>query len=272
MKRTVKETIKQFSFSAMRLWGTYFTKHSVKSYECDSVGNLRAPIIMNLFQNTAELHISSIGLGVEFCRELDLAWVASKYHIKIHRYPQAKEKIRIKTWMSAKSPVVVTKQFAVFDQKGDIIIKASSQWSLISFSKRKLVSLSDNLPWFRIINISLLMQAKALLRIIKLPKNDTFPKIKAVEDKQFEARQSVKREHIDFNKHVNNAFYLKWAIESAEQKFEGNHQPAEIRIDFKKEAVYGEVVTISTQIDELDSLHIIATEEKELARVQIRWV
>lgn len=272
MKRSAKEAIKQLAFNAMRLWGMCYAKHSVKSYECDSNGNMRVSILMNLFQNTAEMHISKIGLGVEFCRELDLAWVASKYHIKIHRYPVAKEKIKIKTWMAAKTTAVVTKQFAIFGQDGEMIVKASSQWSLISFSKRKLVSLTDNLPWFRLRKASLWTEAKALVKLAKIPKLDVFAKIKNVEVKDFQLEFPVKREHIDFNKHVNNAFYLMWAVESADEKYyEGNHHPVEIRIDFKKEALYGEMVNVQTQIDELDSTHVIQTENKELARVQITW-
>lgn len=234
-------------------------KHCVKSYECDSDGRLKLLSLMNLLQEVAEKHIALLGLGVDFCRELGFAWVATKYNIKINRYPLSKEKIKIVTWCSERPALTAIRDTVIVDGKGKILVQVSSQWSLISITKRRLVSIAATLPRYRVLN--------------RKNFEDPFKRIKMFEKGETTKEFLVKRDYIDFNKHVNNALYPVWATEAVESQLGIVANPVEININFRKEALYGEKIRVETQKKGMTTLHRIQTAdgERDLSFIRIQW-
>lgn len=127
-------------------------EYHVKSYECDRNGTLRLLTLMNIFQDTADTHASLLGVGIEHCLAHGLAWVGSNYQIEIERMPAWHEKITVESWPAAEKKLGAVRDFVIRDEKGTPIIRASSQWVLIDFVKKRPVSLRDNLPQYRVID------------------------------------------------------------------------------------------------------------------------
>ncbi|MBP5352202.1 MAG: acyl-[acyl-carrier-protein] thioesterase, partial [Alphaproteobacteria bacterium] len=84
---------------------------------------------------------------------------------------------------------------------------------------------------------------------------------------------SVRFDDIDVNEHVNNSIYPLWASESVAPNFRKTHLPAQIEVAFKKEALYGEKVTVSTIMNDDVSGHVIRDKNSgdELALCRIKW-
>ena len=122
-------------------------EYHVKSYECDRNGTLRLLTLMNIFQDTADTHASLLGVGIEHCLAHGLAWVGSNYQIEIERMPAWHEKITVESWPAAEKKLGAVRDFVIRDEKGTPIIRASSQWVLIDFVKKRPVSLRDNLRY-----------------------------------------------------------------------------------------------------------------------------
>jgi acyl-ACP thioesterase len=230
----------------------------IKSYECDKNGDLRIITLMNIFQDTADSHAGTMGVGLSHCLEHGLAWVGSAYHIKIGRLPKIHDKITIKTWPSLKNKLTAIREFEVTNEAGEKLIAASSQWVLLSAEKRRPVSLADNLPPF----------TNHPVRAI----DTDFSKIEEADRIDFSKPFYVRFDDIDINNHVNNAVYPLWATEGVPTDFRMAHAPAALEISFKKEGLFGEAIKVLTRIDGLTTLHSIrGGDDRELARVRIGW-
>ena len=239
--------------------GKFIREYKLRSYECDRNGTLRIVALMNIFQDVADSHASLLGIGIEHCLQHGLAWVGSNYHIKIERMPAWHEQITVCTWPSAEKKISAIRDFEVRDEQQNIIIRASSQWVLIDFAKKRPVSLRDNLPDYQPI------EERAL--------DSDFPRIESLQRNDVQKIFEVRYDDIDVNTHVNNAVYPLWATESVTNDFRLTHQPEEIEIAFKKESLYGENIESDTQIDENISLHslIAGDDRREVARLKITW-
>lgn len=235
-------------------------EYIIRSYECDKNNRLRLVTLMNIFQDMADSNAEQMGLGLTFCREHGLAWVGSNYKIVIEQLPQLHEKIKIVTWPAVEKKLGAIRDFMVVNEKGETIIRATSQWILINFTKKRPVSLRDNIPDYNAIDE----------RILAEEFNEKMTDLERIDCKaEFVARF----DDIDINNHVNNAVYPLWASESVEKDFRENHMVQEVEIAFKKECHWGEKVLVETQISGSHTLHSIKslTDERELARVKIIW-
>jgi len=234
-------------------------EYSICSYECDAKGTLRLVSLMNMFQDAADTHAEILGVGIEHCIEHGLAWFGSNYHIKIFRMPSWHEKMQIITWPSQEKKIGAVRDFEVVDESGKVVIVASSQWILIDFAKKRPLSLRENLPDYEVV------EERSL--------ETSFPRIDLPEKVTFRKSFAVRYDDIDVNGHVNNAVYPLWATEAMEKKFRLENRPSEIEIAFKKETLYGDVVNVSTQVDDLISLHEMTAgdDNHEIARLRIVW-
>ena len=82
--KKIKINVKTIVFCIkQRLFSRFTETHRVKNYECGKDGKIKITFIMNLLQDVSENHVSFLGIGVDYCRQQHLAWVASKYRINI---------------------------------------------------------------------------------------------------------------------------------------------------------------------------------------------
>ena len=239
----------------------YANEYNIRSYECDRNNNLRILTLMNIFQDMADNHAKQMGLGLEYVLSKGFAWVGTNYALDIERLPQMHENIRIETWPSEEKRVGAIRDFEVFSEGGKSIIRASSQWVLIDFKKKRPIGLRENLPEYAV------LPERAL--------TTEFPKLPEVERVDEETKFRVRFDDIDINKHVNNAVYMLWASEAVNPEFRLEYNPKHIEISFKKEGHMGEKIKVITQCEGLHTFHSIRTydsdDERELARAYIEW-
>lgn len=234
-------------------------EYLIRSYECDKDSNLRIVTLMNIFQDAADSNAKELGVGFDFCIENGLAWVGSNYRIIIDRLPKMHEKILVESWPAEQKLLGAVRDFLVYDESGNIIIRASSQWILINFEKKRPVALKDYLPKYNIIS------ERAI--------DDDFAKMENLEKIDCERKFLVRYDDIDLNNHVNNAVFPLWAFEAIDYDFRDNYVPCDIAILFKKECMLGEKVMVHTQSQEFTTLHSITAmnDNRELARIRICW-
>lgn len=237
----------------------YKKEYVVKSYEADCHGFLRLLTLMNLLQDAATESANILGFGFEKCAELGLTWFGSDYFIQIDRLPKMGESFVIETWPAETKLWGAIRDFLIYDDNGKVIIKVSSQWVLIDIARKRPVMLSKYFPDYTPLN-------ERALPI-------DFMKIKEPDNFEREDEFNVRFDDIDINNHVNNAIYPLWASECAETDFRLTHIPAEIEINFKKSAVYGDKIAVLTAKDGEDTFHSIRESDKttELSRCRIKW-
>lgn len=235
--------------------------YTIRSYECDRNNQLRIVTLMNIFQDMAYAQVTQMGFGLRFCLKNKVTWVGTNYAIEIDRLPKMDENIRIETWPSGEKKLSMTRDFEVFGGDGQSIIRASSQWVMVDFVKRRTVVLKERLPEYN------LVENRAL-------KTD-FPKIRELERVDYQAKFRVRYDDIDLNRHVNNGVYVLWACEAVDSGFRIKHTPRYIEIAYKKEGYLGEKIMVNTEYDGLTALLSINTYDgnnnRELARATVVW-
>lgn len=234
-------------------------EYLIRSYECDKHGNLRLVTMMNIFQDISDIHAAEMGLGLDYCLSRGLAWIGADYHIIINRFPRLHQKITVRSWPAVEKKLGAYRDYIIEDENGEIMVKASCQWILINFHRKRPVALRENLPQYQAIN------ERAI--------ETDFPKIENLSRVDYNIDFKIRFDDIDFNNHVNNAVYPLWASEALPESFRDEHYPHEIKISFKKEALLGENVHVETEIENKSSLHKITSlsDNRELARVKIHW-
>ena len=223
-------------------------------YECDKNGEIRIVTLMNILQNIAQMHIAQLGYGVEEFAKKSLVWVTAKYHVVVKQPPKTNEEIKILTWISGTRATSAIREFLITNQNGDVLVEVLSKWALIDMIRGR----PAKIPECELLEKNLFQTTFTLPNISQADLVKEFP---------------VMHDNIDFNQHVNNSLYPLWASESVGTEFRAKHSPKEIIISFQKEALLGETISVSTQLIELDSVHVITSKKdgRELSKVAIKW-
>ena len=231
----------------------------VKSYEADAHGFLRIVTLMNILQDAADGSAIELGFGFEDCWKKGVSWVGSNYLIEITSLPKIHEKFVVETWPAEAKLWGAIRDFVIYNEAGDILIKASSQWVLIDINRKRPVPLAKHFENYKAV------EERAIN--IEFSRTDDFT------NPETEQKFVVRFDDIDINRHVNNAIYPLWASESVGSDWRNNHTPARIELWFKKEALFGQTIAVLTKIKGNTSFHSITDEakENELARCNIEW-
>lgn len=171
------------------------------SYETDFTGKLSLFSLFNHFQDIAGKHAEQIGVGFDYLRSKNLAWMLSRIILKISYLPEWGERVVLKTWPKGIEGLFAMRDFSLISLSGEIMISATSAWLLVDLTKNRPSRL-ENLP----VNLKFTGAPSAIEEIpgkIKLPE-----KLVGL----FE--HNVLNSDIDINQHVNNANYAKWIFDS----------------------------------------------------------
>ena len=200
-------------------------QYLIRSYEGDQNNNLRLVTCMNILQDAATTDADRRGFGMEFCQKHNMTWVGNDYVIEIARLPKIGENIKVVTWPSLSGKLAARRDFAIYDEKGELIIKSASRWLLISLDKKRPLAISEILQNYEPVEEYIL--------------ETNFDKIAEVDEQAKMYQYRVRYDDIDINNHVNNAVYPLWASESISSDYRLSHTPVEIELCFKKEARAG---------------------------------
>lgn len=241
----------------------YIQRYSVRTYESDHNGLLRMPSLLNYFQEAAAEHAEKLGAGVIALFKRNLAWVISRYHIRIFRYPRWKECLELMTWPVVHQGLFALREFEIRNEKGEISAAATSSWMLIDLKTKRPVPPAERLGPY--------------LQDPRRAVDSSFETLPTVGQVDLERLFRVRMSDLDWNRHVNHVAYIAWALETASPDFLEKYRPAEIEVDFRGQAFYGETVLCRMQLlspggEPTIVYQIIKGEnQKELARLRVVW-
>lgn len=235
----------------------------VQSFEMGPNGRIKLASLLNYFQESASEHAGNLSVSVTHLLSKNITWVISRYHIRIFRYPLWNESVRLMTWPSVQQGFFALREFEVKDEKNNPVAAATSSWMLIDIKSKRPVPLADHLPDYP--------------RDPRRAVSDSFDPFPKMAKTDLELSFRVQMRDLDWNGHVNHVVYVEWAVETAPQDILENCQPAEIEVDFRGEAFYGDIILSRTERialgEEPAFAHQIIKEknQKELARLRTHW-
>ncbi len=207
----------------------------VRYSEVDHTSRLTLPGIINYFQDCSIFQSEALGIGLDFLEKAGHVWLLSYWQVLVNRYPQLGEKIRIHTWATKFAGFFGYRNFSMEDADGEEVACANSLWTYMDLNKRRPAKPSQN--ELDLYGAGEPLPMEPVSRKISLPA--------AMEEMQ---PFSVRRDQIDTNEHVNNCQYVQMALEALDKaaaKGSAYRTPPvqELRVEYKKAAVYGEMVT-----------------------------
>ena len=237
---------------------TYTHDYQVTSCACDAQGNLRLRRLFNLFQEVAETQAERLGFGLTYCTEHKVVWVASGYYLQINRMPTLEENIKITTWPSSVSMVTANREFVVTDEKGEVLIKATSRWALIDALSEHLVPLKKQLP--------------DLVGADERAIDSSFPKIHIPENAENTQSTTfpVHMDDIDINRHVNNALYPSWCLDMNTDFKENNLK--QVQVSFNAPAKQVDQIQLTTYTTGNEQVHILKNPTTNATYAQVHFV
>lgn len=215
----------------------------VRYSEVDCQGRITPMAILDYFQDCSSFQSEDLDLGVAYLKENRLAWVLVSWKIEINRYPGLGERITVGTWPYDFKGFYGYRNFSLTDGKGALAACANSSWVLLDAEAGRPARITEEMAKGYVMEPPLPMERGP--RKMRLPEGMT-------EREPF----SVHRFHLDTNQHVNNGKYILMAQEYLPQGFE----IGKIRAEYKKSAVYGDMIYPSVKAEE-DRVTVALTEE-----------
>ncbi|MCR5792803.1 MAG: acyl-[acyl-carrier-protein] thioesterase [Lachnospiraceae bacterium] len=197
----------------------------IRYSEIDSHGYLSIPGILNYFQDCSSFQSDAVGLGLEYFKDLDRAWVVNFWHIRITKRPRYGSNIKISTWPYKFDKILGYRNFAIRDDNDELCVIGDSLWVYIDTKTGRPIkpTEAETSPY----GLGTRYDIPEVSRKIKLPENmipgDAFP---------------VVRTNIDTNKHVNNEQYIEMAMEY----LPSGKQVENIFVEYRTQAVLGDII------------------------------
>ncbi len=197
----------------------------IRYSEIDYDEKITLPGIINYFQDCSIFHSESIGFGVSRHKEEERGWVLSGWQIVVERYPALGENVKVCTWPTSFKGVLGERNFLMLDKEGSHAAYANSIWAYMDKKKGRPVKPGKEEVEGYGMEEPLAMDYAP--RKILLPAQS-----------QEGAGFPVRKYHIDTNKHVNNCQYVQMALEALEEDL----SVRQLRVEYKKSAVYGDMI------------------------------
>ncbi|MGE0089196.1 MAG: acyl-[acyl-carrier-protein] thioesterase [Bacteroidales bacterium] len=203
---------------------------TVKSYHSDQNGKLTLYSLFQFLQECAWDNARVNDFGYESLEKANAYWVLSRVLVQLDEYPEWKDEISIKTWPKGTDGFFALRDFLIY--KNDKIIgRVATSWLILDRTSKRPKKL-DN---FNFIHENFLNESA----IDKKPEKISFDSTLL----QIDSRK-VYSGDLDVNKHVNNATYVKWIMDSVVTK-NGKSEINEFEINFLAELLLNDSFVVS---------------------------
>lgn len=216
----------------------YFDKQfELMHFEMNKFGEASPTIMLALLEEAAAEHCYSINYGLYDLIKQNIGWVLVSGVVEMERYPRYKEKITIRTWLSAYSTVRGFRENTIFDEQGNVIGRARGLWMFFDIVRRRPVPIFEDI------------RSKWLFANEEAIEHSITTKIDPIHVAQFSKDIQVKQSEIDMYLHANNLRYLQWLLDSIPEEVIDTHYMQFLDGRFISEIQYGDEVLMLTEKD-----------------------
>jgi len=238
----------------------YQEQLSIKSYHTNQYGQASISSLFNILIEAAWAHAQVMDWGYDSLKSNNLFWVLSRMYFQVEKYPAWQDQITLNTWSAGTDGMYAYREYILENDKGEVILRASSAWLILDMETRKIFRLSE----FR----------------------DTFPK--RIDPNACRAPKRIKPDihpgnlncfpvlfsELDINKHFNSVKYVERVLDDFGIDFLNSHEPAELEVNYLKEGQAGDRIAVTnTQLSESETLNCLVRESDgaDLCVMRIVW-
>lgn len=208
-----------------------FTRQlTVQPSDASTQGAIKLRSLLNYFQDTASLAVSSIeGTTTELVSR-GYAWILTRYEIEfIGHLPALDDQFTITTYHDPSHGYNTLRVFQLNSHDGKPLAYAKTSWLLLDLAAGRPVKPISHLP-----------------EILTRDNEDIPPDFRDIPDTQAIVGSKsfpVRFHDLDYNSHVNNAIYFEWVHDYSPVDLM-THSLKSICASFRSGAKFGETVTL----------------------------
>lgn len=202
----------------------YTFNSRVRYSEVDSNARLTLDGIINYMQDCTNFQSEDLGVGLEFHKEKNLAWILNSWQIVIDEYPKMGENITIGTQSFGYEKMFGHRNFLITKEDGSRVAIANSLWVLMDLKKNRPRIVTPEIG--DVYGKHKPLEMEYAPRKIKMSEN-------VVKGREFVVQES----QLDTNHHVNNGQYVRMAMNQIELP-----KVSELRVEYKKQALLGDMI------------------------------
>jgi acyl-ACP thioesterase len=204
----------------------YSLKYKVTTSTCDSEGRLKLYSALQMMQDCSEMWIDSEPGVKQYFAEQNMAQLLATRQVEIVRTPEYKEELTVTSTVYGMKPMFGFRNTFIYDAEGRPCYKTWSMGAFVDRQTGKLKRVDDATIASMTLEPQLEMNYKD--RRVILPKigGQLLDPIK------------VLRADIDYNKHMNNANYVRVAMELLPEDFTVRG----LRVEYRVAAKLGDVL------------------------------
>ena len=209
---------------------------------------IRSWTVFNILQDAAGRHADVLGLGLKQLRESDLSWVLSRIRLQMDEFPEYGETIRVATYPSGFDRLFAYRQFVLSSaETGKRFGVAGSAWLTLNPSNFRPVSPAKyltGLPQWEY-DGEIWFQGETLDKLRKPEVEPDFP-----------VSQRVSAAFIDYNRHLNNAYYAMFTEDWLGQKCNSLVRIKSLQLNFNQTTAFQETLECSGVLNEDGSFYV----------------
>ncbi len=196
----------------------------------DFTGRWQPGAIFRAMQEAGNGHCQFLDLSFERLRELGVAWVITRAHLRMDEYPVLGQKVTVRTWPGPTRHMFFPRYY-LFESEGRTLGRASTLYVLLDLETRK-IALPSRLP--------------NPLPLYDLPAPLPFPG-----NLSTPAAPTVTREYtpvysdLDMNEHVNNTRYVDWFMNQFPIERHRSQTLSDLLVHYNFEVTPDEPLTLS---------------------------
>lgn len=182
--------------------------------------------IIDMLQDSSNVQSEILGVGVSYQAKRNKAWILSSWEIRLKELPKYMDKVVVSTWPYSFRGATGRRNYTIsMEGTKENIVEADSVWALFDVKKNFITRITeeDSKVYECEEKLDMEYSKRKIVRANEYVKQDTF---------------KVRRYHLDTNNHMNNGWYVKIAEEFVEDKEKVNS----IRVEYKKSALYNDVM------------------------------
>lgn len=220
----------------------FTVEYTVKLNDISADGKMRSWMLFDYLQDAAGRHADELGLGLKQLRQSDLSWVLSRIRIKMESFPEYGDVLRITTYPSGFDRLFAYRQFVLSSAvSGQRFGVAGSAWLTLNPVNFQIVSPVRHLtglPQWEY-DEDIFFQGDSLGKIA-VPAE--------VCSDVLEHRISTA--FIDYNRHLNNAFYAMFTEDWLGTKTGQLVRMHELQLNFNQSSTLGQHINCSGILEE----------------------
>jgi len=206
----------------------YTEELKIYTHYTDFNGRLSTKFLCDLFNDVANEQTLHLHFDVGTLRAQGLTWMLHKLHVQVGRLPLKGENVTLETWPSGTDRLFAFRDFNLLASDGERLVEASSEWMVIDLQRRRPVRLPA-------VVMEVAQRSGEVTPCLQFTLDARNFPVEVEQECPFSASYSS----IDFNKHVTQAAYVGWVIDSLPFDFLKQHELRELEIVYEHEILPG---------------------------------